>query len=96
MNKKEMIEELAKIMAGCNTTCDKCFEQLESIMTTKIEDKAQHCQAYMFAKRAIEAGYRKVPEGSVILTKDFIEQFNNNCVYVDKGKVFFKATRGGK
>lgn len=72
---EEMIEEMAKTMAGCNTTCDECFEQLERVMLTKIEDIAQHCQAYMFAKRAIEAGYRKILEDSVVVSKERYSMF---------------------
>ena len=74
MNDKQQIEELAKYMADCETTCDECFEQLESVMTMKIKDREQHCRAYMLAKRAVEQGYRKIPEDSVVIPNKITEE----------------------
>lgn len=70
MKDKEMIEKMAKTMADCDITCEECFEQLERVMTLKIEDRANHCQAYMYAKRLYEQGGQIIPEDSVVLTKE--------------------------
>lgn len=70
MEKQKQIEEMAAIMADCDTTCDECFERYEAVMTMPISDRANHCQAYMFAQKAFEAGYRKIPEGSVVLDQE--------------------------
>lgn len=59
MNKQEQIEKLASLMADCNTTCDKCFEKLESVMTLPIPKRENYCQVYAYAQRAVEQGYRK-------------------------------------
>lgn len=78
MNKQ--IEEMAKCMANCENTCDECFEQLESVMTMKIKDREQHCQAYMFAKRAVEQGYQKVDKDKqVVLTREEYEILLSNA-----------------
>ena len=70
MNDKKQIEELASLMADCNTTCDECFEKFESVTTMKIKEREKHCQVYAYAQRAVEQGYRKIPEGAVVLTKE--------------------------
>lgn len=58
-DKEKQIEELASLMADCNTTCDKCFEKLESVMTLPIQKRENYCQVYAYAQRAVEQGYRK-------------------------------------
>lgn len=58
MNKQEQVEKLASLMADCNTTCDKCFEKLESVMTLPIQKRENYCQVYAYAQRAVEQGYR--------------------------------------
>lgn len=73
MTKQEQIEEMASLMAECHTTCDECFKRLERNMTMKIKEREKHCQAYMFAKTAVEQGYRKLPKDSVVLTKEKYE-----------------------
>lgn len=70
MNKQEQVEKLASLMADCNTTCDKCFEKLESVMTLPIPKRENYCQVYAYAQRAVEQGYRKLPEDSVVLTRE--------------------------
>ena len=67
MNKQEQIEKLASLMADCNTTCDKCFEKLESVMTLPIQKRENYCQVYAYAQRAVEQGYRKIPEGNELV-----------------------------
>lgn len=73
MNKQKQIEKLASLMADCNTTCDKCFEKLESVMTLPIQKRENYCQVYAHAQRAVEQGYRKLPKDSVVLTKEECE-----------------------
>ena len=77
MNDKKQIEELASLMADCNTTCDECFEKFESVTTMKIKEREKHCQVYAYAQRAVEQGYRKIPEGAVVLTKEEYEKLKN-------------------
>lgn len=77
MNDKKQIEELASLMAHCNTTCDVCFEKYERVMTMKIKERAKYCQVYAYAKRAVEQGYRKIPKDSVVLTKEEYEKYQN-------------------
>ena len=70
MTKQEQIEELASLMADCNTTCDECFEKYERVMTIKIKEREKHCQVYAYAKKAVEQGYHKILKGAVVLTKE--------------------------
>ena len=78
MNDKEkQIEELARLMADCNTTCDECFEKYERVTTMKIKEREKHCQVYAYAQRAVEQGYRKIPEGAVVLAKEEYEKLKN-------------------
>lgn len=70
MTKQEQIEEMASLIENCNTTCDECFKQYERCMKMKIKEREKRCQAYMFAKRAVEQGYRKISEGAVVLTRE--------------------------
>ena len=60
MTEKEMIEEMARTMGGCHTTpnCKTCDEKSGS----------PSCYNKTCAKRLYNAGYRKIPEGSVVLT----------------------------
>ena len=67
MTKQEQIEELASLMADCNTTCDECFEKYERVMTMKIKEREKYCQAYAYAQRAVKQGYRKIPKDAVVL-----------------------------
>ena len=92
MNKKTQIEEMAIIMADCRTTCDECFKQLEAVITLPITNRADHCQAYMFAKRAFEAGYRKIPKDAVVLTKEEFENFGKDCKNCPYALDWYKET----
>lgn len=71
---KQMIEELAKCMGSCQRTCDECFERFERVMTMKIKNREKHCQVYMYAKRAVEAGYRKIDKDSVVIPNKITEK----------------------
>ena len=84
MNDKKQIEELASLMADCNTTCDECFEKYESVMTMKIKEREKYCQVYACAQRAVEQGYRKLPEDAIILTKEEYIDLSQNYVKEQK------------
>ncbi len=84
MNDKEMIKQMAKCMANCENTCDECFEQMESVTTKKIKNREQHCLAYMFAKRAVEQNYRKLPEGAIVLSMGEYEKLKLNLAIEKK------------
>ncbi len=92
MNDKQQIEEMAKNMANCDTTCNECFEQLESVMTMKIKERENHCQAYHYAKRLYEQNYRKLPENAVVLTR---EEYEKLChlAYFGYDDVYNKARK---
>ncbi|MBR5202912.1 MAG: hypothetical protein IKW45_06575 [Clostridia bacterium] len=85
MKEKQIIEEMAKCIANCVNTCDECFEQIESVMTMKIKNREQHCTAYMYAKRAVEQGYRKLPEEFITVSefeyKDLKYRLNSTMQY---------------
>lgn len=68
-DKDKQIEEMAVICADCNTTCDECFEAFEKTMTLPIADREEHCQAIKYARRLFNAGYRKLSENSVVLSR---------------------------
>lgn len=71
MNDKKQIEELASLMADCSTTCDECFEKFERVMALlPIKKRQNYCQAYAYAQKAVEQGYRKIPKNSVVLSSE--------------------------
>ena len=89
MTDEKMIEEMAQCMANCEITCDECFEQVESVMTMKIKQRENHCQAYKFAKTLFSAGYRKIPKSAVVIPEkidkntsleDIIKIAKNNII----------------
>ena len=87
MNDKEkQIEELASLMADCNTTCDECFKEVESVMTMKIKEREKYCQVYAYAQRAVAQGYRKLHEDSVVLSSEEWE-----CLHNDYAKALYNA-----
>ena len=67
MTKKEMIEDMAKAMYGyiCKDRhCEKCNYNGGS----KILEP--YCNSYINARTLYEAGYRKIPEGAVVLSRE--------------------------
>ena len=71
------IEEMARCMANCGNTCDECFEQIERLLGIKIKNRTDHCQAYCYAEKLFEQGYRKIPEGSLVVTNNNAEELAN-------------------
>lgn len=71
MNKKKQIEEMARDFGeqkgyGCRATtlcCKECILQGD-------------CVPYSYAEGAYNAGYRKLPEGAVVLTKEEFEKLH--------------------
>lgn len=61
--KQNPIAEMAKTVCHLDRTCDECMTSFE-------------CKAMMYAKRFYNAGYRKIPEGAIILTKEEIAALN--------------------
>ena len=69
MNEKEMIEEMAKDTGCCDypqRKCNNCWCK-----------EKRECSAYGYAKTYYEKGYRKISEGSVVLTS---EQYSNYLI----------------
>lgn len=85
MTKQEKIEEMASSIGDCNTTCDECFKKLESVMTLSIPKRENYCQVYAYARRAVKQGYQKLPEDSVVLSKEEYNDYLNLKDLLDKG-----------
>ena len=73
MNGNQQIEEIVKIVS---INCGECY-------TCKFNDMRRfgNCTDYLIANELYEQNYRKLPEDSVVLTreeyqKDFSSQFN--------------------
>lgn len=69
MTEKEMIEEMAKDTGGCDVSyreCSKCW---------RLEERK--CSAYVYAKKLIEQGYRKIKDNDLYIPEEYIEEFGN-------------------
>lgn len=64
MNKKEQIEEMAVIGCVRNPQAHTAKE------CAKCDFKQGMCNAYRHAEALYNAGYRKIPENAVVLTKE--------------------------
>ena len=76
MNEKEMIEKMAKDTGCCDypqRDCSKCW---------CLEER--ECSAYAYAKTYYEQGYRKIPEGSVVLSKEENDINNKFIKYLQR------------
>lgn len=64
MTEKEMIEEMAKCY------CDYCMAQTGE---KKCENQAdKRCSVFWDCEFFYNAGYRKIPEGAVVIDKDYL------------------------
>lgn len=90
MTDEKMIEEMAQCMANCEITCDECFEQVESVMTMKIKQRENHCQAYKFAKTLFSAGYRNCKD-KVVLTKEEYEMLLGAQIQLERKHIDLKV-----
>ena len=64
---KQMIEEMAKDLYGhiCGKTkCEECNYNGDNVILSK------YCPDYLRAKQLVEKGYRKIPVGAVLLTRE--------------------------
>ena len=66
MEREKMIEEMTTFLKCCNHLCSECerAKQLSSVYG---------CIEFSISKTLYNAGYRKVPEGAVVLTKEECE-----------------------
>lgn len=74
MNKQEQIEEMAVIGCVRNPqahTAEEC---------SKCDFKQGMCNAYRHAEALYNAGYRKIPENAVVLTKEEYIDLSRNYV----------------
>jgi hypothetical protein len=79
MTDKERIEEMARDLCDNEEiSCDDCLEAYEKyFLKSKITNKADHCEDIRLATKIYNAGYRKIPEGSVVLS---MEEFDEDYV----------------
>ena len=66
---KQIIEEMAKIM---DIDCGECYT------CEYYESKGINCTCLLQARELYNAGYRKIPEGAVVLTKEELAQIQSN------------------
>ena len=90
---KAQIEEIGQAMANCDTTCNKCFEQLQSVMAMKIKEREKHCQAYYYAKRLYNLGYRKLPENAVVVMPDKLNEYQKAELQIIKDQARKETAR---
>ena len=70
---KQMIEEMAKLVQGdmCgDVPCEECNYH------GKMKILPRYCGVYLIAEKLYNAGYRKIHEGAVVLTREDREEFN--------------------
>ena len=70
---KQMIEEMAKLVQGdmCgDVPCEECNYH------GKMKILPRYCGTYLIVEKLYNAGYRKIPEGAVVLTRKDREEFN--------------------
>ena len=70
MDKQKQIEEMAKIM--CTKTYARCSNCSCEVPTA--------CNIYKYAVKLFYANYRKIPEGSVVLTEEEFNEFRQTII----------------
>ena len=65
MDKQKQIEEMAKDI------CSPCHKGKLGLC-----DPKEGCVVWQYAKNAVENGYRKIPEGAVVLTREEYEKLD--------------------
>ena len=98
MNKKKQIAEMQKIMENCcNVYNDKgtlISNKCNSFDCVYYDDTNDVCCSFN-KKQAIalyEAGYRKIPEGAVLLTGEEFENFGKDCKNCPYALDWYKET----
>ena len=69
MDENKQIEGMAKDSGGCDyphRPCEKCWCREE-----------KECSAYAYAESFYNRGYRKIPEGAVVLTREEKQEYEN-------------------
>ena len=61
MEREQMIEEIARTLCGEEIDCSTCVGMRSDIYHTSKQD----CGYFKYATKAIDAGYRKIPDGAV-------------------------------
>ena len=69
MDKQKQIEEMARIIL---VNCGECY-------TCKYKDEL-HCADLLSAEELYNAGYRKIPEGAVVLTREELKAHDKALV----------------
>ncbi|MBR2070419.1 MAG: hypothetical protein IJ981_03230 [Clostridia bacterium] len=83
--KEKQIEEMAKIM--CGNDCEECAKETSFLRGISLEKaKAEKCLLKNCAKTLYEQGYRKIPDGAVVLTKEEYKQ-----IYNDERASYYRA-----
>lgn len=67
------IEEMAQKMCGGYSKCEDCFKLSEELFGST-RPKKERCIAYNYANVLYNAGYRKIPEDAVVLTREEQEE----------------------
>ena len=69
MEREKMIEEMTTFLKCCNHLCNQCdrAKQLSGVY---------NCIEFSISKTLYDAGYRKIPDGAVVLTREEYEQLN--------------------
>lgn len=75
MTKQEQIEEMA------NYYCEYCKKQTGEKFCEHIDDKS--CNIFFEAELFYNAGYRKIPEDSVVLSREEYKRLLDNAIRVD-------------
>ena len=79
MEKDQQIEEMAMSIAECNgTTCDNC---------------ALKCKAYITCEILYDKDYRKLPEDSVVLSREEYNEIKMYQSYIPEMKKAFDKVR---
>ena len=95
MDNQKQIEEMAKEMVtdigyGCaGVSCDYCEANIREYRNKSL------CENYFIALKMMEKGYRKIPEGAVVLTREELEEKIDCCDvsmihHDDDGKRYIK------
>lgn len=75
MRKQEQIEEMA------NYYCEYCKKQTGEKFCEHIDDKS--CNIFFEAELFYNAGYQKIPEDSVVLSREEYKRLLDNAIRVD-------------
>ena len=85
MDKQKQIEEIAKIML------EKAFENYETSGSVEIDTDVRRNFYYAFlaySEELYEQGYRKIPEGAVVLTR---EEYQTANYWRERAQMWKKA-----